>query len=284
MAAPLAITVTGATGFVGRHVVSALLAEGHAVCVVVRDPAKLASLPWRDRVNTVVADLHGNNFDAPRVLGRPDAVVHLAWPGLPNYRDDFHLDRNLPADWRWLRAMIETGLPRLLVTGTCLEYGFQSGALHEALPADPQNPYAAAKDLLRRRLEWLVRGRNCALQWARLFYLHGPGQNPRSLLAQLDRAIEHGDAEFPMSGGEQLRDYLPVEIAARRIARLVVLDHSSGIVNVCSGQPVSVRVLVERRIAECGAAIRPTPGVYPYPDYEPLAFWGDGRRYEALTR
>jgi nucleoside-diphosphate-sugar epimerase len=48
-----------------------------------------------------------------------------------------------------------------------------------------------------------------------------------------------------------------------------------GIVNVCSGRPISVRRLVEDWILEHGWRIRPDYGRYPYPDYEPIAFWGD---------
>jgi hypothetical protein len=49
-------------------------------------------------------------------------------------------------------------------------------------------------------------------------------------------------------------------------------------VNVCSGQPVSVRAQVERWIAERGWRIAPALGRYPYPDHEPMAFWGDPRK------
>jgi dTDP-6-deoxy-L-talose 4-dehydrogenase (NAD+) len=94
-------------------------------------------------------------------------------------------------------------------------------------------------------------------------------------LAQLDRAIDRGDESFDMSGGEQLRDYLPAgEVAARLVA---LAEHSelSQTVNICSGTPISVRKLVENRIAERNANITLNLGHYPYPDYEPMAFWGE---------
>jgi dTDP-6-deoxy-L-talose 4-dehydrogenase (NAD+) len=121
------------------------------------------------------------------------------------------------------------------------------------------------------------------LQWARLFYMHGEGQNPNSLLAMLDRAIEQDDQTFNMSGGEQLRDYLPVHQVASHLAVIVENREFNGMVNVCSGKPISVRRLVESRIAERQAGIRLNLGHYPYPDYEPMAFWGDASRLQALT-
>jgi dTDP-6-deoxy-L-talose 4-dehydrogenase (NAD+) len=84
-----------------------------------------------------------------------------------------------------------------------------------------------------------------------------------------------------MSGGEQLRDYLPVTEAAGILAQLAIQGCDAGAVNVCAGRPVSVRALVERWIAEHGWSVAPDLGRYPYPDYEPLAFWGDRRRLDA---
>jgi dTDP-6-deoxy-L-talose 4-dehydrogenase (NAD+) len=69
------------------------------------------------------------------------------------------------------------------------------------------------------------------LQWARLFYLHGEGQNPNSLLAALDRAIDAGDAQFNMSMGDQLRDYLEITEAAAQLATLIARPDVGGVIN-----------------------------------------------------
>ncbi len=276
MAGPLRLIITGATGFIGGHVVEAALSRGHAVTAVGRDETKAGA--WASRVRFVAADLHAGDFD-PGVLGSADAMLHLAWPGLPDYRDPVHLERHLPADTRFLERMLAAGLRRLLITGTCLEYGITNGPLSEATPAAPTLPYAIAKDALRQCIEARMPPA-ATLTWARLFYMHGPGQNPKSVLALLDAAIDRGDPAFPMSQGEQLRDYLPVAEVARRLVRLAETPGASGIYNICSGEPISIRRLVEARIVERGATIRPELGRYPYPDYEAMAFWGDGSRYQ----
>ena len=85
-----------------------------------------------------------------------------------------------------------------------------------------------------------------------------------------------------MSGGEQLRDFLPVTEIARIIAALAVERPGAGVVNVCSGQPVSVRSLVERWRAERGSGIELDLGKYPYPDFEPMAFWGSDLRLRSI--
>lgn len=277
------IVVTGATGFVGRHVVAALLARGHAVTAVARNPPDRGVAPWIDEVNFVACDVHDNDIEHPALLGVPDALVHLAWPGLPNYKDLFHIERNLPADYRFVKRMVGAGTQHVLMTGTCFEYGMQSGALSEDDPPLPTNAYGIAKNSLRVFLQTLQRQHPFVLQWARLFYLYGPGQNAGSVLAQLDRAIDAGEPSFDMSGGEQLRDYLPVQEASGYLAALIERPEITGVINCCSGQPVSIRRLVEQRIEQRGAEIALNLGRFPYPDYEPFAFWGARDRLDQVV-
>jgi dTDP-6-deoxy-L-talose 4-dehydrogenase (NAD+) len=266
------VTVTGATGFVGRHVVAALLANGHAVTAVARTTAKARELPWFGKVEFVECDVFA---DPGRALAaKPEVLVHLAWPGLPNFKGMFHLERNLPADLRFLTHAVEAGVPRLVVAGSCLEYGLQSGPLAADAETRPTTPYGLAKDTLRKSLQLLQATRPFALQWVRLFYMYGEGQYSSALLVQLDRAIAEKQPVFDMSRGDQLRDYLPIEEVAQRFRKAVENPAVAGVINCCSGRPVSVRELVENRCAERGASIRLNRGRYPYPDYEPLAFWG----------
>jgi len=276
------VLVTGATGFVGRHVVQQLLVRGHSVVAVARDIERARRLPWYGQVEFIQCDLHDDYRSALAGDRIPDALVHLAWPGLPNYRDYFHLGRNLPADLAFLESAVRAGVPQLIVAGTCLEYGMQHGPLGEDMETRPTTPYGLAKDMLRKSLEMLQAEVPFTLQWMRLFYMHGEGQNPNSLLAQLDRAIEENRAVFDMSPGDQLRDYLPIRTVAENFT--LVLEHPDceGVINCCSGRPVSVVDLVRQRCEERGSGIRLNRGHYPYPDYEPLAFWGVPSKLEAL--
>lgn len=250
------VAVTGATGFIGRHVVERLAVRGIEAVTKRVDIANPPSDP----------------FDA---LGSPDVVIHLAWGGLPNYNSAHHLNEELPRHDAFLTALIDAGLKSLTVAGTCLEYGLKSGALDERLPTAPVNPYAQAKDSLRGRLQALQEQHAFDLTWARLFYLYGAGQPGTSLLPQLEAAISRGDVAFDMSGGEQLRDYLPVEVAADLLVTLALNGRDNGIVNVCSGEPIKVRALVDGEINRRGASIALNLGHFPYPEYEPMEFWGD---------
>lgn len=273
------VAVSGASGFIGRHVLAELARRHETVVASARNAGSVAAAPG---ITFVPLDLAAPPTHSFELLGRPDVLIHLAWEGLPNYRSARHTDIEEPRQFAFLRSLIADGLPALLVTGTCLEYGMRSGALHEALPAAPVNSYAIAKDRLRRELEGLRGTHRFALTWARLFYMYGPGQAPGSLLPQLAAAVARGDERFDMSGGEQLRDYLPVDEVARLLVALALTHCDAGVVNVCSGQPVRIRDLVESWLTQHQWRIALNLGHYPYPDHEPMAFWGDRRRLDAV--
>ena len=155
--------------------------------------------------------------------------------------------------------------------------------MRESDSPQPEIAYAIAKDKLRRLLIDAQRHSHFMLRWIRLFYLYGPGQNRKSLLAQLDQALDRGDLVFDMSPGDQLRDYLPVERAADLIARIALNTRFDGIVNCCSGDPITVRELVESRLAELHRDMRLNLGKFPYPEYEAKSFWGDVARLREVT-
>jgi len=271
------IAISGATGFVGRHVVAEVDRRGLPATLLGRSGSPL-TLGTTHRL--VALDLDAPIADPFEAIGKPDVLIHLAWGGLPHYESLHHFENELPAQYRFLKAVIAGGLSNLLVTGTCFEYGMQSGALHEELDAKPTNAYGYAKNALRTQLEFLQRTMPFNLTWARLFYLYGDGQPETSLFPQLRAAVKAGRESFDMSGGEQLRDYLPVSEVARHLVTLALSGNDNGVVNICSGRPVSVRSLVESWIAENGWSIGLNRGHYPYPAHESMAFWGDRHKLD----
>ncbi|AVA25727.1 NAD(P)-dependent oxidoreductase [Rhizobium sp. NXC24] len=276
------IAVSGATGFVGRHVVARLLNDGHDIVAIARDASKATKMPWADPVTFLAFDLYREPEAMASRMERPDIFVHLAWPGLPDYRGLFNLTHNLGAEIALFRWLIEWGVPHLVVAGTCLEYGLQFGPLAEYAETRPTTPYGLAKDTLRKTLQLMQNTQSFTLQWMRLFYMYGPGQSERSLLSQLDKALAEKRPTFDMSPGDQLRDYLPIEEVAERFARVIAQTEISGIINCCSGRPISVLDLVERHLQANSGSIHLNRGVYSYPDYEALAFWGVPEKLKAL--
>lgn len=271
------IAVTGATGFLGRHVAASLRARGLGMIALGRRPVgESPSVRWRP------LDLAAPADEAMRSIGAADALVHLAWEGLPNYRAPRHVEEELPRQASFIDAALAHGLRRLVVAGTCFEYGMRDGELREDLEAHPANPYGQAKDLLRRHAQDACARNRCSLAWARLFYLWGDGQAPTSVWSQLADHVRRGEASFPMSGGQQVRDFMPAADAADALVRLALRPDASGILNVCSGMPRTLEQTVRGWLADRGWDIQLDLGRFPYPDHEPFAFWGSRARLDEL--
>ena len=278
------ICVTGASGFLGQYVIAELQKHDCSITATY-NKSNLQALEVinQDKTQWKQLDLYELPEEIFSYLNKPDILIHLAWSGLPNYRSNHHFENELPPQYKFLKTMVEQGLDSMLVVGTCFEYGMQSGPLSEELETKPDNPYGFAKDSLRKQLEFLKREKTFKLIWSRLFYMYGEGQADSSLYSQFIKAVENKDEIFNMSGGEQLRDFLPVEDIAKNISQLAFSKMDAGIVNVCSGIPISVRSLVESWKEQFGSSIKLNLGFYPYPDYEPMAFWGDAKKINKIT-
>jgi dTDP-6-deoxy-L-talose 4-dehydrogenase (NAD+) len=278
------ILVTGATGFIGNYVVNELLKHKFEVIASSANKEKAGRAEWFSKVTYIPFDLAsfepGINYY--KIFGEPTLMIHLAWEGLPNYKSSFHQEINLPRHLALLTNLIDNGLSDLTVTGTCFEYGKQEGCLKEDNPALPGNPYGIAKDTLRKEIELLTKNHSIAFKWIRLFYMYGKGQNPNSLLSQLDRALASHEQVFNMSGGEQERDFLPIEKVAAYIIKIAVQNKVTGVINCCSGKPITVREFVENYLRETGSHISLNLGYYPYADYEPMRFWGDTHKLNEI--
>lgn len=218
----------------------------------------------------------------PLLNQQPTHIILLSWPGLPNYQENFHITRNLSACIDLIEQLTMVGLQRLVVAGTCYEYGMQNGALKEDQVTDPVNCYAIAKDNLRRYIASRFANQNVQWCWARIFYPFGPGQNPNSLLPSLQRAIDQGDLEFAMSSGRQVRDFIPVKQVALMLLELASNQHAKGIYNCGSGVPVSLRELAEECISSSLSSTILKLGVYPDRKDEPMAFWADTSKINRL--
>lgn len=276
------VAITGVSGFIGRYLLRELQHYPVDVVAITRNAKRLGNMPAQIRV--VEFDLGNYSGDPFKLLGSPDLLIHLAWDELGDYRSHSHTDLQLPLHYHFLQQMVQSGLPALFVAGTCFEYGLQEGALREDALTKPVLPYGIAKDALRQQLQRLQSEFPFQLTWGRLFYMYGEEQASKSLYPLLMAAIKEGAPIFNMSGGEQLRDYLPVERVVKLIARLALKRLNAGPVNICSGEPISVRQLVEGWIESANAQIALNLGHYPYPDYEPMAFWGDRSLLERLLK
>ena len=274
------IAITGATGFIGRHVRNALAKTDHDIVLVVRRSEKAGEITVHETI--VTADLHQERTDWFELFGKPDAVLHLAWGGLPNYMDEYHVEVELPMQSKFLSTLIDSGLKKLVVTGTCYEYGMSSGALSEDQETNPNTPYGIAKDNLRKELFELQQRKNFDLTWARIFYPYGEGQSESSLYSQLKNAIL-SNQEFLMGNGRQVLDFIQVEKVASSLLSLLTSCMNLRVVNIGSGKPQTVAAFVQEQIRIFQSDLVPSFGSIPDREYESVSFWSDNSRFDSLV-
>lgn len=273
------VLVTGATGFIGNFVIPELLKRNISVIATSTSLQKAQEAEWFSRVKFIEHDIHAEPIENLFLkFDSPDVLIHLAWGNLSNFKDPSHIEEILPKHEAFLKSLIRNGLKDLSVIGTCLEYGMVEGELHEEMDSAPTIAYPIAKDKLRKTLEELKQQFSSSLKWVRLFYMYGKGQSPKSILSQLDKALENHEPVFNMSKGEQERDYLPVNLIAENIVIFALQQKIDGIINCCSNEPISIKQLVSDHLKKVNKTIELNLGYYPYTDYEPFKFWGNNKK------
>lgn len=277
------VLVTGATGFIGNYVIEELLMQNIKVVATSSKVTKAKEKSWFSKVEYYPFNFNIDNLqNLYDYFNKPTHLIHLAWQGLPNYNEDFHLKECLPQQKNFLNNLINNGLHDITVTGTCFEYGMQEGELKETIDCKPANNYAIAKNELRIHLEKFKKEANLSFKWLRLFYMYGNGQNSKSLIPQLNDALQKKEPIFNMSGGEQIRDFMSVEEVAKNIVTIALQNKIEGLINCCSGNPITVKQFVLNYLKTKNATIKLNLGYYPYPNFEPFKFWGNTEKLNKI--
>ena len=236
------VFVTGASGFIGAHVMQNLLAKGHEIAALVRSLDRADRLrPIKNRFEAIEGTLEDADLLAAFLtVFRPDACIHLAWYAEPGLY--LHSERNLQslnASLALFQTLMKAGCPQIVAAGTCFEYDTDFGNLREETPERPASMYAAAK------LSCFLLGSEMAKQsgvrfaWGRVFYPYGPQEDERRLVPSAIKSLLQ-NKPFHASKGEQIRDYIHVLDVATAFCTLLEKE-ANGIFNISTGIPVSVR-------------------------------------------
>jgi nucleoside-diphosphate-sugar epimerase len=266
--------VTGASGFIGRYAVDALVEQGQEVHAVARRAgAPQAGVTWHE------VDLLGTSAAQELVQGVScEQLLHLAWYARPGaFWTAPENERWIDATLRLLRAFGEAGGTRAMMAGTCAEYAWGHELLSErSTPLLPATLYGACKHATHVAATATAQQLGVGLAWGRVFFLYGPGEHPDRLVSSLARGLLAGD-EVPTTDGGQRRDYMHArDVAGALVATLA--SKVTGAVNIATGEPVSVRELITRVAREVDGLARVRFGALPTRQSEPPVIAGDPRR------
>ena len=236
------VLVTGANGFLGRHVLLPLRERGYEVHAVGRTgpgPELAALATWH------TADLL--QPEAGRQLLqelRPEGLMHLAWDTSPGAY------WTTPANMDWAAASLflfsefaRNGGRRLVVAGTCAEYDWTVSPLTEQqTPLRPASLYGCSKNAVRQVLEAWAPGVGISWAWGRLFCVFGPYEKPQRLVPKMIAKLLEGKA-IPFDPATAVQDFMDVRDAADAFATLLA-SPMEGAINIAAGQPVSIRTVL----------------------------------------
>lgn len=274
------VLVTGANGYIGRHVVKALLDKGADViaCDIITNEVDERA----ERMTLNLFELPESNVYEQ--LGSPDVCLHMAWRNGFVHNAPTQIG-DLSAHYKFLTAMIDGGLKQLAVMGTMHEVGYWEGAIDENTPCNPISMYGIAKDALRRSMILYSKQKECILQWLRAYYILGDDKKNNSIFCKLLLAAEEGKETFPFTTGKNQYDFITVDELANQLSAAVMQKEVTGIINCCTGKPMSLADRVEQFIKEHNLDIKLEYGAFPDRPYDSPCEYGDNSKIkEILSR
>lgn len=270
------ILVTGAGGYIGRHVVKALLDAGQEV---IASDLRLDDVD--DRAQKIVTNIFEPDDGLFTKLGSPDVCLHMAWRDGFKHNSDNHMG-DLSNHYRFIKAMLEGGLKQVAVMGTMHEVGYWEGAIDENTPCHPASMYGIAKNALREATLMLAKEHNAVAQWIRAYYIVGDDARGNSIFSKLLQAAQEGKTTFPFTTGKNKYDFINVDELARQIAAVVSQSEVDGIINCCTGQPITLAERVERYIKDNNLNITLDFGAFPDRPYDSPGVWGDATKIKQI--
>ena len=237
------ILVTGGSGFIGRHLLYQLKKEKkNEICLLLRSNHSSSEDLYED-IHIIKGDLADLQSREEITKFNPELVYHLAWNGIPDYSLANSIE-NLFDNIDFIDFLGKIKVKKLVVTGSCWEYGRNQGKLDESLNLIPNNPFTAAKSSILEMGKQISEKYGFIFIWARLFYVYGPGQSEHSLLPSLINMAKNGkkpEAKSPFAKN----DFIYVKDVINILNAMGEDNFGSGTFNVASGKTVSVDKIVK---------------------------------------
>lgn len=241
--------ITGAHGFIGRHLASSLRAAGYQVAGIGHGAWPEAEAAQWGLSYWLNGEISASNLGQMRqALGIPDVVFHLAGgssvgAAIAHPHEDFTRTVVSTAELlEWLRQ--HSPATRVVAISSAAVYGSaHSGPIAEDARLSPYSPYGTHKLMMEELCRSYAANFSLQVVLPRLFSVYGPGLK-KQLLWDLCGKISAGSAVELGGSGDELRDWIDVRDVVRGLERVVQLASvEAPVVNLASGVATSVRAI-----------------------------------------
>jgi UDP-glucose 4-epimerase len=239
------ILVTGATGFLGAHIVRRLAREDVQIGLLIRPSSNLWRIEPLPKNATVIAGSLGDLPKQEILEFAPEVIIHAAWHGVTSqYRNDpAQIAENLDPTVNLVELAREAGSKHFIGLGSQAEYGPLNKKISETDPAEPSTLYGATKLAACHLTRQLCAQFQMRWSWLRVFSTYGPLEDISWMIPYLIRALLRSEKPA-LTKCEQQWDYLFGADAADAVWS-VVKSGTTGVFNLGSGRAESLRKIVE---------------------------------------
>lgn len=267
------VIVTGASGYIGRHVFKFLSDSLNCEVVgLVREKRGLSNnnLIEMDIAREVKEGRFGN------VISPGDCLIHLAYRNGFDHQNISHL-QDLAWHYELVRQSVLKGCDNVNVMGSVHEIGYYQGAVTGSTLCNPISLYGIAKNALRQALLAESQKVGYLFKWFRGFYIYGDDYYSNSIFGKIYRTArsKEGKKEFNLTTGNNKFDFINVDDLAKMISIASLQTDILGVINTCSGKPKTLRSAIEKYVADNGLKIKLNFGKYPEREGESPCIYGN---------
>lgn len=277
------ILITGASGYIGSHVVSHLCER------------------YQDKFEVIAAGLDDSNIDKRakivpcnildvaekdnlyEMLGKPEICIYLAWQDGFDHNAESHM-KYLYFHYAFLKNLVDHGLKQMVVAGSFREYGKCAGRADASIPVEADNFYVLAKKTLHRALEIYLSEKDVCLQWIRPFTVYGDEELNNSIMSKIMKWEKEGKESFPFTMGDEEYDYIEVNELAEQIIAIASQREVDGIIDCCSGKPTKLKDKIESFLKENNLKIRPEYGAFKTRGYDSSVIYGNRDKIDKIMK
>lgn len=249
------VVITGATSFIGKHLIAELISKNYEVIAIVRRGSnKKSSLPYADQIKIIELNFDEYGKLSEVIKGNIDCTVHLTWKGTRGMQrnDDVLQKSNYEYSMDLLNEVFKLGCKRFISAGSQAEYGICKSVVTEETTCNPVTYYGKEKLRFYEDALEICKKNNVEFKEPRFFSLYGRDDfSGTMIISILNKMLKNKPCE--LTEGIQMWDFLHIDDAVDGIEKLIDCNCSDGVYNFGSGDSRILKAFIDE-MKECSGS------------------------------